>query len=329
MKKVILYCLLLFGLLVNGQNYTIVLHGGAGNGIKQENIDKEKAAEYALKMEEALIAGSEILMKGGKAEEAVIAVISVLEDSPLFNAGRGAVFTYDEKNEMDASIMRGSDLNAGAVAGVDVIKNPILAAYEVMVNSPHVLLSREGAVQFAEKQDLDLVSPEYFESEERRQSLQRYKKSHGALSEANWADTKMGTVGCVVLDSEGNLAAGTSTGGMTGKRFGRIGDSPLIGAGTYANNNTCAVSCTGHGEYFIRYAVAHDMSARMAYGQVSVQQAAQTIIQEVLREAGGDGGLIAVDADGNIAMEFNTSGMFRAYLREGEEPVVLMFEEEG
>lgn len=319
--------LLFFSFYSHAQNYTIVLHGGAGNGITRENFNEEKIAQYEEKMQEALMTGGAVLDTGGTATDAVVAVISILEDSPLFNAGKGAVFTYDEINEMDASIMRGSDLNAGAVAGVTTIKNPITAARAVMENSPHVMLSGKGAEEFASTQKLELVKPEYFQTDDRRRSLQRYLKKQGAISDTSWQDSKMGTVGCVVLDSHGNLAAGTSTGGMTGKRYGRIGDSPIIGAGTYADNQTCAISCTGHGEYFIRYAVAHDVSARMAYGGASLEEAAETIIMEVLLEAGGDGGLIGVDKEGNVVMPFNTDGMFRAFLKEGEEPVVLMFGE--
>lgn len=319
--------LLFFTLCVHAQDYTIVLHGGAGNGITRENLNEEKVAEYEEKMQEALMVGAAVLDTGGTATDAVVAVISVLEDSPLFNAGKGAVFTYDEINEMDASIMRGSDLNAGGVAGVTTIKNPITAARVVMNNSPHVMLSGKGAEEFAAIQKLELVKPEYFQTDDRRKSLQRYLKKQGATMDTSWQDTKMGTVGCVVLDSHGNLAAGTSTGGMTGKRYGRIGDSPIIGAGTYANNQTCAISCTGNGEYFIRYAVAHDVSARMAYGGSNLEEAAETIINDVLKQAGGDGGLIGVDKEGNVVMTFNTDGMFRAFLKEGEQPVVLMFGE--
>ncbi len=327
MRNIFLLLFSLSVLLLPAQQYTIVLHGGAGNGLTRENFNDEKVAKYERKMAEALKAGQAILDTGGEATAAVIAVIKVLEDSPLFNAGKGAVFTYEGTNEMDASIMNGKDLNAGAVAGVTTVKNPITAANAVMNNSPHVMLSGKGAEQFSADQKLRLEKPEYFQTEEKKKSLERSKKSQGALSDSLWEDTKMGTVGCVVLDKQGNLAAGTSTGGMTGKRYGRIGDSPIIGAGTYANNATCAISCTGHGEYFIRYNVAADVSARMAYSGVSLQEAAQTVIQQVLREAKGDGGLIGVDKDGNITMEFNTKGMFRAHVKEGEEAVVEMFGE--
>ncbi|WP_417611596.1 isoaspartyl peptidase/L-asparaginase family protein [Owenweeksia hongkongensis] len=324
MKGVFIGVLLLFVAFAQAQDYVIVLHGGAGNGIKKENINTEEKEAYELKMSEALLAGAKVLDTGGAAHLAVVEVIKVLEDSPLFNAGKGAVFTYDERNEMDASIMDGNTLNAGAVAGIGTVKNPITAALAVMQNSPHVMLSGKGAEDFAKLQGCEIVSEDYFKTEKRLKSLERYKKAQGAIS-ANWEDNKMGTVGCAVLDKNGNLAAGTSTGGMTGKRYGRIGDSPIIGAGTYADNNTCAVSCTGHGEYFIRYAVAHDVSSRMAYGNQSFQNAASAVIHKILKPAGGDGGLIGVDKDGNVVMVFNTSGMFRAYLKEGQEAVLEMF----
>lgn len=325
MKKL----LILFLLVANSgwaQDYVIVLHGGAGNGIKRENIDEEKQKEYEEKMQEALQAGRAVLDTGGSATDAVVAVITVMENSPLFNAGKGAVYTWDETNEMDASLMDGQSMNAGAVAGVSHVKNPITAARAVMLHSVHVLLSGAGAEEFAKLMNLEMVDAGYFRTEKRLEYLRRMKeRRQGSLTEENWEESKMGTVGCVVRDKQGNLAAGTSTGGMTGKRYGRIGDSPIIGAGTYASNESCAISCTGHGEYFIRYAVAHDMHARMKYNDQGLQEAAQAIIHDVLKKAGGDGGLIGVDKDGNIVMDFNTEGMFRAYLKEGEGPVMMMF----
>lgn len=324
MKTAVTLLLLIFSQLY-AQSYTIVIHGGAGNGITEANIPPARQQEYFTVMDQALKAGAEILDNNGSAVEAVVTVISILENSPLFNAGKGSVFTYDERNEMDASIMEGFSLNAGAVCGVTTIKNPITAAMAVMNNSPHVLLSGKGAEDFARVNKLEMVKPEYFQTPERLKSLERFKKSQGSLD--SWEDIKMGTVGCVVRDKNGNLAAGTSTGGMTGKRYGRIGDSPIIGAGTYANNKSCAISCTGHGEYFIRYAVAHDVSARMLHGNQSLAEAAGELIKEVLAEAGGQGGLIGIDAAGNISMPFNTEGMFRAYLREGETPEMFMFHE--
>ena len=325
MKK-ILFFLFCMSFSLSGQQYTIVIHGGAGKGIKPENISAERQREYEQVMKTALKAGELVLDTGGQARLAVVEVIKVMENSPLFNAGKGAVFTWEETNEMDASIMDGEMLSAGAVAGVEHIKNPITAALAVMQHSPHVFLCGDGAEAFAKKQDLEMVDSQYFRTEKRLKYLQNFKKRHGSLNN-DWEAAKMGTVGCAVLDKNGNLAAGTSTGGMTGKRYGRIGDSPVIGAGTYASNQTCAVSCTGHGEYFIRYAVAHDMHARMKYNGSSIEEAGHIIINDVLKEAGGDGGLIGVDKNGDIVMEFNTDGMFRAFVKEGQEPVVRMFKD--
>ena len=247
-----------------------------------------------------------------------------MENSPLFNAGKGAVFTHEETNELDASVMDGATLNAGAVAGVTHIKNPIDLALAVMNNSPHVMLSGKGAERFAEEQGFELVDPSYFYTEKRFQSLQRIKDKEKAEldhdSNVSFAedpfikDSKFGTVGCAALDKNGNLAAGTSTGGMTNKRWNRIGDAPIIGAGTYANNATCAVSSTGWGEFFIRGMVAHDISAMMEYKEVTLQEAAEEVIQKKLPNLGGDGGIIAIDKNGNISMEFNTAGMYRAHM---------------
>ncbi len=333
MKNILTVLLLSLSLNTFSQEYTILLHGGAGNGIKPENFSAERQTEYEAKMTEALQAGQQILENEGTALETVVAVIKVLEDSPLFNAGKGAVFTWDETNEMDASIMNGADLSAGAVAGVSVVKNPVTAALAVLENSPHVMLSGSGADDFAKRQNLEIVSPEYFKTEKSLQSLQRFKKLQGTVFQNDTSDFhqnkdwKFGTVGCVVLDKNGNLAAGTSTGGMTGKRFGRIGDSPVIGAGTYADNEGAAVSCTGHGEYFIRHTVAYNLNARMKFGGQTLEEAAEEIIHQELSPQAGSGGLIAIDKNGNITMEFNTSGMFRAYLKEGQKPVVQMFAE--
>lgn len=287
---------LIFNPKIYAQNWAIAIHGGAGN----ISADK-KYTEERNKLEEALKSGIEILKNGGTSLEAVESVINILEDSPLFNAGKGAVFTHDGKNELDASIMDGATLNAGAVAGVTVVKNPISAAIKVMTNSNHVLLSGKGAEQFAREQNLEIVDPAYFYTKRRWESLQRSIEK----------DKKMGTVGCVALDIHGNLVAGTSTGGMTNKKYGRIGDSPIIGAGTYANNNTCAISCTGHGEYFIRLNIAHDISAQMEYLNKPLEEAAKFTIQEKLTKLGGSGGIISVDKNGTIVFEFNTTGMFR------------------
>ncbi len=304
--------------------YALVIHGGAGT-IKPKNMDAETKAQYEKALNEALDIGENILKNGGTALDAVENVIVYLENSPLFNAGKGAVFTYEGHNELDASIMDGKTHKAGAVGGVTIVKNPIRAARAVMEKSPHVLLTCAGANRFAIEQGLDTVSPEYFYTESRWEALQRRlekekkKEPVGAREEPD--AHKFGTVGCVALDKQGNLAAGTSTGGLTAKRWNRIGDSPIIGAGTYADNATCAVSCTGHGEYFIREAVAHDMSARMAYLGESVQEAGEHIINEKLKAIGGAGGLIAIDQYGQIAMPFNTSGMYRGYVTPDERKV--------
>jgi beta-aspartyl-peptidase (threonine type) len=300
-----------------GPPYSIVIHGGAGN-ISPQFISPERAEALSAKLLEALEKGISILDTGGTAMDAVEAVIRIMEDSPLFNAGKGAVFTHDGKNEMDASIMDGETLNAGAVAGVGDIKNPISAARIVMEKSPHVMLSGAGASRFVSGLGAELVDSSYFYTERRWQQLQQQLKNDQV--------EKYGTVGCVALDRSGNLAAGTSTGGMTNKRYGRIGDSPIIGAGNYANNNSCAVSATGHGEYFMRYTVAHDISALMQYRGLSLQEATSSVIHKKLKEAGGMGGVICVDREGNIAMEFNTAGMLRAYATADGKKEVKIFE---
>jgi len=263
-----------------------------------------------------------MLKEGAEATDVVVKVINVLEDSPLFNAGKGAVFTHDEKVELDASIMDGKTLNAGAVAGVRNIKNPINAAREVMLNSEHVFLSGKGASEFAKKQGLEMVPNKYFHTKQRHESLMKLKKQE---RERNQKDN-IGTVGCAVLDTYGNICAGTSTGGMTNKKYGRIGDAPVIGAGTYANNKTCAVSCTGHGEYYIRLGFARDISALMEYKNLSVEDACREEIRK-LTELKGSGGVIALDVNGNIAMEFNTSGMFRGYIKSTGEKEIAIFKE--
>ena len=284
------------------QPIAIMVHGGAGTILKK-NMSDEKEKKYKSKLEEAIRSGYQVLQNGGTSLDAVEQTIMILEDSPLFNAGKGAVFTHDKRNELDASIMEGSHLKAGAVAGVTRIKNPIRAARAVMEKSEHVLLAREGAEEFALLQKLDTVSPTYFFTDKRAKSLERAIK-----------EEKFGTVGCVALDQNGNIAAGTSTGGMTNKKWGRIGDSPIIGAGTYANNKTCGVSSTGWGEYFIRGVVAHDISAMMEYGGKSLKESAKHVIHHKLTELGGTGGIIALDQKGNMVMEFNTEGMYRGYM---------------
>lgn len=312
-----------FLLTANAQEkYAIVIHGGAGVMDKSKMSD-ELQKEYITTLNKALVKGDKLLRKGHSADEVVVRVINIMEDSPLFNAGKGAVFTHDEKNELDASIMKGDDLNAGAVSGVLDIKNPINAAREVMLHSKHVMLSGKGASEFAKEQGLEMVPNSYFHTERRLKSVKRLKE----MQRKRNASDNTGTVGCAVLDIHGNLCAGTSTGGMTNKRYGRIGDSPIIGAGTYANNKTCAVSCTGHGEYYIRLGFARDISALMEYKNLSVQDACKEEIRK-LSELNGTGGVIALDANGNIAMEFNTSGMFRGYLTSEGIKEVAIFKEE-
>lgn len=306
--------------------YAMVIHGGAGT-ILRENMDKEMEKAYLDILTKVLQDGKTMLDAGKNAEEVVVASIMTMEDSPLFNAGKGAVFTNEGTNELDASIMRGSDQQAGAVSGIKTIKNPITAALAVLKKSEHVLLSGEGADKFAAQNDCEVVDPSYFATERRMKSLERVKTKEvlGIHHEDN-LDYKYGTVGCVVLDKEGNIVAGTSTGGMTNKRFNRVGDSPIIGAGTYADNATCGVSSTGHGEYFIRYAVAHDIAARMEYKGVSLNNAADEVIMEKLVAKGGSGGIVALSKTGEIAMTFNTPGMYRGYVKP-DELVVKIYEE--
>jgi len=321
------------------ENFAIVIHGGAGTILK-ENMTPELEQQYKDKLNEALKAGYDILAKGGTSMDAVIASIKVMEDSPLFNAGKGSVFANDGTNSMDASVMDGKTLKAGAMAGVHTVKNPIEGARAVMGKSPHVILSGDGADKFAKEQGLKIEDPKYFYDEKRWKQFQQIKKQDSIKLDHNSKDTsgyvhpkdaefadpdkKFGTVGCVALDKYGNLSAGTSTGGMTNKKWGRVGDSPIIGAGTYANNKTCAVSCTGHGEYFIRNVVAYDVSALMEYKGMTLEQAASEVVMKKLKEQGGEGGLIAIDAKGNIAMPFNTPGMYRAYmLKDGKSEVKI------
>ena len=292
--------------------YGLVIHGGAGT-ITREKMSPEKEAEYREKITEALTVGYEILEKGNSSLDAVEAVVRIMEDSPLFNAGKGAVFTNAGTNELDASIMDGSTLQAGAVAGVKTVKNPISAARKVMEKTWHVMLSGDGADHFAAEQGLEIVDNDYFYTERRWNALKKAQE-----------EEKHGTVGCVALDKKGNIAAGTSTGGLTNKRWGRIGDTPIIGAGTYANNETCGVSGTGQGEYFIRGNIAYDVSALMIYRSLTVKDAAGQVIDK-LSERGGNGGLIAMDKNGKIAMSFNTEGMYRGYRVNGSESVIKIY----
>lgn len=312
--------------------WSLAIHGGAGT-ILPENITPEQRVAYEAALQEALDAGSEVLKNGGSAMDAVKAAIIPMEDNPLFNAGRGAVFTWEGENELDASIMDGRDRSAGAVTGVKTVKNPILLADTVRTNSPHVFLMGEGAEAFAGEQGFEVTPPEWFATQSRRESLERMKAN--ALSALD-VDLKFGTVGAVALDQDGNLAAGTSTGGMTGKRWGRIGDAPVIGAGTYADNRSCAVSATGWGEYFIRVGVAHEICARLQFLRLTspevlkalmarpvgsesdelppfseqAQGVADAVMSEVKR-LGGDGGIILVTPEGDALYSFNTAGMYR------------------
>lgn len=309
--------------------FGLAVHGGAGVIVRAEMTPEAEAAHRAA-LQAALDAGYRVLETGGSATDAVIAAVQILEDNPLFNAGKGAVMTHDGLCELDASIMDGRDRRAGAVAGVRYTRHPIALARAVMDQSPHVMLVGEGAERFADSLGIERVPNEYFQTERRRQQLERAKQRDGAAAAsargpgpgpssadefsipdlAFDAERKWGTVGAVALDRSGNLAAGTSTGGMTNKRFGRVGDSPIIGAGNYADNRTCAVSATGHGEYFIRASVAHSIAARMAHGGESVEAAAAAAIADVAT-LGGTGGVIALTREGAVTMPFNTPGMYR------------------
>ncbi len=349
-----------------GSPIVLVIHGGAGT-IRREDMTAEREAEYRAALEAALTAGFAVLEGGGSSLDAVETTVRLMEDSPLFNAGKGAVFTADGRNELDASIMDGATLRAGAVARVTTIKNPISAARAVMERTEHVLLAGEGAEQFAADEGLALVEPAYFFTQRRWDQLEERRRRERAeatpgpasappaagRTSAPPSDTSasatereeapppetvrepttaapssaFGTVGALALDRAGRLAAATSTGGMTYKRFGRVGDSPLIGAGTYADPQ-CAVSGTGHGEFFIRYAVAYDVCARVRYLGQPIGEAARSVIHGVLLPAGGEGGVIALDARGNVALELNTEGMYRGWRREGEPPQVAIYGEE-
>jgi beta-aspartyl-peptidase (threonine type) len=293
--------------------YALVLHGGAGN-MNFQSVPEPYQDIFKHALDSALQLGLDVLKDGGASIDAVEVVIRCMEDNPLFNAGKGAVFTSEGKNELDASIMTGQDLNAGAVAGVTDIRHPISAARAVMEQSEHVMMAGPGASVFAEQVGLEIVDPSYFYTKNRFESFQKAV-----------AKEKHGTVGCVALDKEGNLCAGTSTGGMTNKKYGRIGDSPIIGAGTYANNATCGVSATGHGEYFIRWTVAHQISVLMQYKGYDVESAAREVVEQTLVEEGGDGGVICLDKFGRAAMITNTSGMFRAYGNSEGERIVAIF----
>jgi beta-aspartyl-peptidase (threonine type) len=297
--------------LIQMSNISIAIHGGAGTILKS-SMTSEKEQEYKNALQDSLDAGYQYLEEGYSAIDAVERAVSKLEDSPLFNAGKGSVFTAKGTHEMDASIMEGKTLNAGAVTAISGIKNPIQLSRLVMDKSDHVFLTGDGAMEFAKQMECDFRDKEYFFDEFRHQQWLEIKDSDEfTLDHRAKKDSKFGTVGAVALDKEGNLAAATSTGGMTNKKFGRVGDSPMIGAGNYASNKTCAVSCTGSGEFFIRAVVAYDVSCLMEYKGFSLKDACREVIQKRLVKIGGDGGLIALDSSGKIALEFNTEGMYR------------------
>ncbi|MCS6967608.1 MAG: isoaspartyl peptidase/L-asparaginase [Cytophagales bacterium] len=336
----LLFSLCGLGMMTKAQHQSkiaIAVHGGAGT-ISKANMTPELEKEYTDKLDEAVSAGYAVLQKGGTALEAVATAIEILENSPLFNAGKGAVLTNEGTVELDASVMDGKTLSAGAVAGVTTIKNPILAAIAVMQKSPHVMMTGRGAETFAQQQGLEIVPNSYFLEQHRYEQWKKLNSGDnpekGHLSPKNppsedtsIKDEKFGTVGCVALDQYGNLAAGTSTGGMMNKRFGRIGDSPIIGAGTYANNQTCAVSATGHGEYFIRAVAAYDIAALMAYKKMPLKKAAEEVVMKKLVKMGGQGGVIAIDRKGNIAMPFNSQGMYRACIYPDGRKYIAIYKE--
>ncbi|WNH49483.1 isoaspartyl peptidase/L-asparaginase [Stenotrophomonas aracearum] len=327
LRSALLFALCLSPTVALAADPVLVIHGGAGVQRKDLSPAEEKAARDALRL--ALLQGHQALVAGKPALEAVTAAITVLEDAPTFNAGKGAVFTHDGRNELDAALMDGATLKAGAVAGVQRVRNPILLAEAVMQHSPHVMMVGQGAEAFATRQGMTLVDPAYFRTEKRWQQLQRaLKEEASGQAHADLETAKhFGTVGAVALDAEGHLAAGTSTGGMTNKRYGRVGDAPIIGAGTYANA-TCAVSGTGWGEYYIRTAAAHDICARMEYLKQGPEQAARDVINTRIPALGGDGGAIVLSADGRAATPFNTQGMYRGWIGADGVPHVAIFDDE-
>ena len=304
----------------------IGIHGGAGT-IERDAMSAELEATYLEFLDYAITAGYEQLSRGESGLDVVVNVIQLMEDSPLFNAGHGAVYTWEGTHELDASIMHGAELEAGAVAGVSTVKSPIALARAVMERSPHVMLAGRGAEAFALEQSFEVMSPAHFATERRRKALEAFKANEQAGLQPE-ADHKFGTVGVVVMDATGNLVAGTSTGGMTGKRWGRIGDSPIIGAGTYADNRSCAVSATGHGEYFIRHTVARDICARIQFGGADLRAATEQVVKGELLDAGGEGGVIAVDKTGETVQIFNTSGMYRASINARGQKTVAIYGDE-
>ena len=342
MKKILfIACIVLYGCAETPKQepkpeptFGIVIHGGAGT-ILRKNMTPEKEQEYRAVLAEAIQVGHRILKAGGSSQEAVEKTIHVMEESPIFNAGKGAVLNAEGSIELDASFMRGDNLDAGAISGVKTIKHPISAAIQVMEASPHVMLSGGGADTFAAAQGLEIVAPEYFFTERRINALKRVQEA-AAAKETSWTPEernflehqRYGTVGCVALDLSGNLAAGTSTGGMTNKNWNRIGDAPIIGAGTYANNATCAISATGWGEFFIRSVVAHDISALMEYKGLTIQEAAYEVIHNKVAKLGGDGGVVGIDRNGNPMMEMNTPGMYRAHMDAAGNLEVKIYQDE-
>ncbi len=314
----------------NKAKTAIIIHGGAGT-LSRAEMTGEKEAEIRAVLKASVLAGHEALQAGASGEQAVVAAINVMEDSPLFNAGRGSVYNADGKHEMDASIMEGAGLNAGAVAAVRHIRNPVNLAAKVMTESEHVMLMGDGAEEFARLQGIEMVQQDYFHTDFRRQQLQRIKEGEAAgeaETEEDKQDRWFSTVGAVALDGNGNLVAGTSTGGTSNKRWGRVGDSPIIGAGTYANNESCAVSATGHGEYFIRHVVAYNICNRVALG-TPLKEAADYVVNNELVKAGGEGGVIAIDRDGNMAAPFNSEGMYRASVNTEGQLSISIYREEG
>jgi beta-aspartyl-peptidase (threonine type) len=308
--------------------YALAIHGGAGT-LAREWMTSEKESAYRQGLGTALDIGNLILKNGGSSLDAVEACVKQLENNPLFNAGLGAVFTHEGKHELDASIMDGKTRKAGAIAGVRRIANPIQLARAVMDKSEHVMLCGEGAEDFALFNGFDLVENSFFYTDFRFHQLQEALKSGGTYLDHSLPDVNntkpIGTVGAVALDMEGNLAAATSTGGMTNKRWGRVGDTPIIGAGTYADNRSCAISCTGHGEFFIRAVVAYNLHARMIFGNQSLNNACQELVLKELVQMGAEGGLIAIDFEGNICLPFNSDGMYRASIKEGENPHIQIY----
>lgn len=305
--------------------FAIALHGGSGT-IKKEDLSEELRQKFEEGLNDALEAGRKILENGGNSLDAVEAAVTQLENCSLFNAGKGSVFNTMGKHEMDAAIMDGKSLKGGAVAGVSNIKNPIRLCKAILQKNEYVFLIAEGAQEFAKQENIEFAEDDYFFDQHRYEQLQDAKKEDKV--QLDHSGKKFGTVGAVALDMEGNLAAATSTGGLTNKKFGRVGDSPLIGCGTYANNATCAVSCTGEGEFFIRSVVAHDIACLMEYKKLTLQEACSILVYDKLKKIKGEGGLVAIDKEGNIAMPFNSEGMYRASYNSIGEKVIKIFKED-